>query len=119
MISITEMRKAEVEEADMNAAPLRLGRGIRRARRGARGRGAQLCRAGYRAMDAYAPFAVEGLAEALGLRRNGVPLACLLGGIFGGSLGYGMQCYSAIWDYPLNVGGRPLHSLADVRADHL
>jgi hypothetical protein len=66
--------------------------------------------AGYRQMDAYTPFPVEGLSEAIGFRRNGVPLTTLIGGIFGGTLGYGMQCYAAIHDYPLNVGGRPLHS---------
>lgn len=65
---------------------------------------------GYRRMDAYTPFPVEGLAEAIGFRRNGVPLVALLGGIFGASLGFGMQCFSAMHDYPINVGGRPLYS---------
>jgi hypothetical protein len=58
-------------------------------------------------MEAYTPFPVEGLSEAIGFRRNGVPLACLLGGIFGGLLGFAMQTYAATWDYRLNVGGRP------------
>ncbi len=66
--------------------------------------------AGYRRMDAYTPFHVEGLAEALGMQWTGVPLITLLCGIAGGVIGYGMQTYSAIIDYPLNVGGRPLHS---------
>ena len=67
-------------------------------------------RAGYRKMDAYSPYAVEGLAEALGFTRTRVPLIMLLGGIAGGLTGYLMQWYSAAIDYPLNVGGRPLHS---------
>lgn len=66
--------------------------------------------AGYRAMDAYTPFPVEGLAEEVGLARTGVPLAFLVGGLVGGSLAFLMQSYAAIWDYPLNVGGRPLFS---------
>ncbi len=66
--------------------------------------------AGYRRMDAYAPYAVEGLAEALGMRFTGVPFVTLLGGVCGGSFGYAMQLYSATVDYPINVGGRPLHS---------
>ncbi len=67
-------------------------------------------RIGYRNMDAYTPYPVEGLAEALGVHNTGVPLITLLGGIAGGSIGLGMQVYSAGYDYPLNVGGRPLHS---------
>ncbi len=66
--------------------------------------------AGYRQLEAYAPFAVEGLAEAVGFRRNRVPLITLLGGIAGGIGTYFLQWYSAVIDYPINVGGRPLHS---------
>ena len=66
--------------------------------------------AGFRKMDAYTPFPVEGLAEAIGFPRTRVPLVTLLGGCAGGALGYGMQWYSAVYAYPLNVGGRPLHS---------
>lgn len=65
---------------------------------------------GYRKMDAYSPFPVEGLAEAIGFEKTRVPLVVLLGGITGGVTAYGMQYYSAVRAYPLNVGGRPLHS---------
>lgn len=66
---------------------------------------------GYGPLEAYAPFPVEGLSEALGERRGiGVPLAVLLGGLAGAVGGYFIQYYSAVIDYPLNVGGRPLHS---------
>lgn len=66
--------------------------------------------AGYTRIAAYSPFPVEGLAEAVGFARNRVALATLIGAVLGGLLGYGMQWYSAVVDYPLNVGGRPLHS---------
>jgi hypothetical protein len=66
--------------------------------------------AGYRHMDAYSPFPVEGLADALGFRTTRLPLLVLLGGILGGSGGYFMLYYSAVIDYPINVGGRPFHS---------
>ncbi|MBN8421305.1 MAG: DUF3341 domain-containing protein [Verrucomicrobia bacterium] len=66
--------------------------------------------ASYSHMDAYTPYPVEGLAEKLGMRSNAVPLITLLCGIAGGTIAYGMQYYSAVIDYPLNVGGRPLHS---------
>ena len=65
---------------------------------------------GYRQMDAYSPFPIEELTEALGVRKTRLPLLVLFGGIFGACAGYGMIYYSAVIGYPLNVGGRPLHS---------
>jgi hypothetical protein len=72
------------------------------------------CRAarenGYENVEAYAPFPVEGLPEAVGFEKNSVPKATLAGGICGGVATYAMQWYSAVVSYPINVGGRPLHS---------
>ena len=65
---------------------------------------------GYRKIDAFSPYHVDGLSEALGQSRKGVAAITLLGGILGGTLGYAMLYYSAVMDYPINVGGRPLHS---------
>lgn len=65
---------------------------------------------GYRRMDAYTPFPVEGLAEALRRDRSRLPLIVLAGGIIGGLTGYMLQYHTAVLAYPLNVGGRPLHS---------
>jgi hypothetical protein len=64
----------------------------------------------YRRVEAYTPFPVEGLTEALGDPRDRIPLLTLIGGILGGIGGYFMQWYSATVSYPINVGGRPLHS---------
>jgi hypothetical protein len=65
---------------------------------------------GYRRMDAYSPFPVEGLAEALGQEWTAVPLFTLAGGIMGGLGGYFMEWYSMGVLYPFNVGGRPFNS---------
>ena len=65
---------------------------------------------GYREMDAYSPIPIEELNEALGLRRTRLPRIVLLGGILGGLGGFGLQAWSQILAYPLNVGGRPFHS---------
>src|SRR4051812_25137938 len=65
---------------------------------------------GYVRADAYAPFPIHGLSEALGFRRSRVPMIVLLGGIFGGLGGYFMQWYANVVSYPWNVGGRPLNS---------
>jgi hypothetical protein len=64
----------------------------------------------YRDVDAYAPYSVPDLPEALGFTRNRVPLIALLGGIAGGVGIYFLQWYSAVIDYPINSGGRPLDS---------
>jgi Protein of unknown function (DUF3341) len=65
---------------------------------------------GYRRMDAYSPFPIEELSEALGFRKTKLPLLVLTGGILGGLTGWGMQYYSAAISYPINVGGRPFNS---------
>ena len=62
---------------------------------------------GYRQMDAFTPFPVEDLAEALGLRRERVALITLVGGLCGGTLAFTMQWYCNVIDYPINIGGRP------------
>lgn len=64
---------------------------------------------GFRKMDGYAPFPVDGLAEALG-KKNHIPLLVLLGGILGGSSAYFMEWFANVVSYPINIGGRPLHS---------
>jgi hypothetical protein len=66
--------------------------------------------AGYRKMDAYSPFPIEELAEELGFRKTAMPQVVLIGGIIGCVCGYGLQYWISAIDYPLNVGGRPLHS---------
>jgi hypothetical protein len=62
-------------------------------------------------MDAYSPYAVDGLAqEVLGMRRTRLPRVVLVGAILGFVLVYALILYSVEIDYPIDVGGRPLHS---------
>ncbi len=65
---------------------------------------------GYRQMDAYTPMPVEGLAEAIGFKKNYVALAVLIGGICGALGGYSLLYWITVIAYAHNVGGRPLHS---------
>ena len=65
---------------------------------------------GYRRMDAYSPFPIEELHEALGSRHTRLPLIVLIGGLFGCIGGYSLECWVSAMAYPINVGGRPLHS---------
>lgn len=67
-------------------------------------------REGYRQMDAYTPFPVEGLPESLGFRDHLVPWIMFIGGALGCALGFGFLYWTTVIDYPLNVGGRPLYS---------
>jgi hypothetical protein len=66
--------------------------------------------AGYKKIDAYSPFPIEELSDAIGFHRNGVAPVVLTGGILGCLTGYLMQWWIATVSYPVNVGGRPYHS---------
>jgi hypothetical protein len=66
--------------------------------------------AGYKRLDAFTPFPVEGLPESLGFRRTKMPMLILIGGIVGALSGFGLCYYCMAISYPLNVGGRPLNS---------
>jgi len=66
--------------------------------------------AGHRHAEAYAPYPVEGLAEALGFRGSRLPAFVLAGGVLGGLGGYLLQWYAAVRSYPVETGARPLHS---------
>jgi hypothetical protein len=65
---------------------------------------------GYRRMDAYSPFPIEELHEALGLPPTRLPLIVLIGGLVGAVAGYSLQYWVSVIENPLNVGGKPLHS---------
>jgi hypothetical protein len=65
---------------------------------------------GYRCMDAYSPFPIEELHDALGMRHTRLPLIVLIGGVAGCLGGYALQYWASAVAYPLNIGGKPLHS---------
>lgn len=66
--------------------------------------------AGYRKMDAYSPFPVEELSEAVGFHKNGVALICLIGGLLGCTGAFTLQWWINNISYPINIGGRPFNS---------
>jgi len=66
--------------------------------------------AGYRFMDAYSPFPIEELHEALGSHPSGLALIVLIGGLFGCLGGFAVQYWISASAYPINVGGRPFNS---------
>jgi hypothetical protein len=65
---------------------------------------------GYRRMDAYSPFPIEELSEAIGFHHTRLPAIVFFGGLFGCLAGFGLQYWVSVIDYPLNVGGKPTYS---------
>jgi hypothetical protein len=65
---------------------------------------------GWTRVEAYSPVPVEGLDEIIGAGKGAIAPVTLLGGILGGAGTYFLQWYAAVVDYPINIGGRPLHS---------
>jgi hypothetical protein len=66
--------------------------------------------AGYTKVDAYSPFPIEELIEALDLHKSHLPKIVLLGGVFGFLAGWGLEYWASVIEYPMNIGGRPLFS---------
>jgi hypothetical protein len=66
--------------------------------------------AGYRVTDSFCPYPVDGLSQAMGLKRSRIPAIVLTGGIVGGLGGYFMEWYANVVAYPWNIGGRPHNS---------
>ena len=116
MISIFEMRtmlpEAKVDErvSDGVRGSLRPDGGVRRSDVARRRRRERAHREGYRRMDAYSPFPIEELHEALGSHHTRLPLIVLIGGLVGCIGGYALQYWASAIAYPLNIGGKPLHS---------
>ncbi|MEA2691232.1 MAG: hypothetical protein QOJ16_619 [Acidobacteriota bacterium] len=65
---------------------------------------------GFRQVEAYTPYPIEEVSHALGLHHSWMSLLVLIGGILGGTGGYLLQYWVNLYAYPMNVGGRPMHS---------
>jgi hypothetical protein len=64
----------------------------------------------FRIHDAFSPFPVHGLDEAMAVRRTRLPVVTLVMGLCGLSLAIALQVYTNVIDWPLNVGGKPDNS---------
>lgn len=66
---------------------------------------------GYTALEAFTPFPIPELDEALRLGRSKLPWLALAGGVSGGAGALFLQWWTNGYDYPLDVGGRPPNSI--------
>lgn len=66
---------------------------------------------GYQIDDVYAPYAVHGLDEAMGLRPSRLSWVCLVCALSGAGAALWFQFWASAVDWPLNVGGKPFQSL--------
>jgi hypothetical protein len=66
--------------------------------------------AGYTELDAYSPFPIHGLSDAIGFHHSRLSAVVLAGGIVGGLAGFFMCWYANVIWYPLNIGGKPYNS---------
>lgn len=70
----------------------------------------RVCDEGFKEVEAFTPMPVEGLDDILGHDDKWIAALVLGGALFGATLAFGMQTYSWVWDYPINIGGRPMFS---------
>ncbi len=70
----------------------------------------ELRAAGWQKLNAYTPYPVPPLEEALGLPRSSIPRWAFVMGLSGAALAYLIQWWTAAVDYPVLVGGMPAHS---------
>ncbi|MBV9216071.1 MAG: DUF3341 domain-containing protein [Acidobacteria bacterium] len=67
--------------------------------------------AGYVDTDAFSPFPLHEIDEALGIKRSVLPYLIFAGGITGLLSGLGLEWFVHVYDFPIIVGGRPHFSL--------
>ena len=66
--------------------------------------------AGYSKLDAYTPYPIEAVWEALGHHKSKLPLLVFIGGLVGAVGGFLFQYWASVVAYPMNIGGRPFNS---------
>jgi hypothetical protein len=65
---------------------------------------------GYTRIDAHSPLPIHGMEEAIGQSYTRLPIFVFVGGLAGAVGGYLLQYWTQVIDYPLNIGGKGLHS---------
>lgn len=66
---------------------------------------------GFKKFDAVTPYPVHGMEEAIGIRRSPIPYVAFVGGVLGCATGLLVTIWTSAYNWPINVGGKPLNSL--------
>jgi hypothetical protein len=61
--------------------------------------------------DVISPYPIHGLDSAIGLNRTRISICCFLYGITGTCLALLMMWYMNIFDWPMDIGGKPSFAL--------
>ena len=64
-------------------------------------------RAGYKKYDAYSPFPIHGMDDAMGLKNSKLGWIVLSHGLLGFAGGLTLQIWTSSIAYPINIGGKP------------
>lgn len=67
--------------------------------------------AGFTKFDALSPYPIHAMEEACGIKRSSIPYVTFTAGLIGLLLGLALTYYTAVTDWPINIGGKPLFSL--------
>lgn len=67
--------------------------------------------AGFEKFDSYTPFPIHGMDQAIGLKPSKLPYVTFVAGLTGCLAGLGLQTYINVYDWPINIGGKPQFSL--------
>ena len=65
---------------------------------------------GYRDLEAYSPFPIHGLSDAVGFHKTRLSLFTMAAGLTGAATGFGLQTIAHVFHYPYDVGGKPYFS---------
>jgi hypothetical protein len=66
---------------------------------------------GLQVVDVISPYPVHGMEQALGMKRTRISICCFLYGATGLSLALLMIWYMNIFDWPMDIGGKPSFAL--------
>ena len=66
--------------------------------------------AGYTRMDGYSPFPIGEVADHLGFPRSEIGAIMFIGGVCGATIGFLMQTWVSVVDYPISIAGKPFWS---------
>lgn len=65
----------------------------------------------FKVTDVISPYPIHGLDHVLGLKRTRISICAFLYGATGTSLALLMMWYMNIWDWPMDIGGKPSFNL--------